>query len=323
MTTLYLRKLTLLVGPGDGTGIDLSEFHVVFTVKHGVVSTPKYAAIRVYNLAADTAKTISTYVPPSDGAVNPSTNRSQVILQAGYETGQFGLLFQGAIRQVRRGRESPVDTFTDIYGVDSSIAHTFAVVNKTLGAGYSAADAWTASVDAMKAHDVTSGPVPDGLSQQAMPRGKTCYGLARDTLHDTCVSNGLTWTIENSEVRALPVNGNFPGTAIELNSTSGMIGMPTQTQDGIVVRSLLNPAIRAGTLLNINEQSIIQAQLSPAYTATNVLPSLDANGVYRVWFVDHSGDTRGQEWYSDMTCEGADPTSIIPPSSAVKEAELD
>lgn len=92
-----------------------------------------------------------------------------------------------------------------------------------------------------------------------------------------------------------------------LNSNTGMIGMPVQTLGGIQVRMLLNARVRPGTRIQIDQRSILQGQLDPANTnsaaATNVsYPMLAADGFYKCVTVDHIGDTRGQPWYTDVSC---------------------
>jgi hypothetical protein len=54
----FLRKIGLFVTAGS-SGLDLSNLRIVFkTFQSDIRSTPNYAAIKVYNLSDDTAKSV-------------------------------------------------------------------------------------------------------------------------------------------------------------------------------------------------------------------------------------------------------------------------
>jgi hypothetical protein len=48
------------------------------------------------------------------------------------------------------------------------------------------------------------------------------------------------------------------GDSVEINSATGMIGIPTQEEWGISVRTLLNPRIRIGALVRPNSSDVVQ-----------------------------------------------------------------
>jgi hypothetical protein len=43
-----------------------------------------------------------------------------------------------------------------------------------------------------------------------------------------------------------------------------------------------------------------------------VVPPLNPDGVYVVLYASHTGDTRGNEWYTHITALSYDPTAIPP-----------
>ncbi len=106
----------------------------------------------------------------------------------------------------------------------------------------------------------------------------------------------------------------------------GPLGRPEQTIDGIIVRMLLNPKVRPGTRLKIDQKSINQAALSPAYLGEindSMIPSLATDGMYKVLFVDEIGDTRGPPWYTIATCINAAGTGQLPLGLAARGINLD
>ncbi len=56
-------------------------------------------------------------------------------MQAGYESGAYGIIFKGTIKRIKTGRESAIDSFLEIMAADADEAFNFAFVNKTLAAG--------------------------------------------------------------------------------------------------------------------------------------------------------------------------------------------
>lgn len=301
MSDQYLRKCQLVVGSGSEL-IDLSTLRIVFKVKQWDIQTPNYAIIRVYNLSDETSQKIQKEF-------------SSVSLQAGYQDGNYGLIFIGSIKQVKRGREDQVNTYLDILAADADQTYNFGVVNISLAAGSTPTDHVTAIAKAM---GLQVGYV-DGLPKTALPRGKVIYGMGRDHLRRIVTSAGASYSIQDGKLQIIPLTGYLPGTAVVLTSKTGMIGMPEQTQDGIKVQCLLNPKIKIGTRLQIDNASIQRAAKDPSLQgelAFNFLPAISDDGFYRVLVHEYEGDTRGNPWYSNIICLAVNDT--VTPSLAVK-----
>jgi hypothetical protein len=90
-----------------------------------------------------------------------------------------------------------------------------------------------------------------------------------------------------------------------------MIGAPQQTNEGVNVKCLLNPNIKIGGRIQIDNASIqaFKINLSVPNSAANIPAPLTADGVYYVLVAEHSGDTRGVEWYSNLICLNIDVTT--------------
>lgn len=58
-----------------------------------------------------------------------------------------------------------------------------------------------------------------------------------------------------------------------------MVDVPTQTPFGLVVRMLLNPSVRIGTLLKINNASVQKLTYATDYGSTGCNSWLDAIGL--------------------------------------------
>ncbi len=165
----------------------------------------------------------------------------------------------------------------------------------------------------MKEFGITVGHIDD-LGQKKFPRGYIAHGMARDVLREVCTATGSTWHNHNGEFTLLKNDKTLPGDTIVLNSGTGMVGLPEQTLDGVVVRCLLNHKIRPGQKIQINEKSVQRASLNPSFGAgaTNELLrdggnlGVAADGLYKALLVEHNGDSRGPNWYTEIVCITAD-----------------
>lgn len=270
----YLRKCSLIVA-GVDQGLDLSGLRIRFSVKRSDAQTPNAAEIRVYNLAPNTVRQIRDEF-------------TRVILQAGYEE-NFGVIFDGDIKQVKFGREGGTDTYVDIAAGDGDAAYNFAIVNTTLAAGARQSDQIRAALAPMAERGVAAGYI-DTTDDRALPRGKAMFGMSRDYLRRSADTTATTWSIQDRKVQFVKRTGLLPGQAVALSSATGLVGVPEVTNDGVYIRSLLNPLLVIGG----------QVQVSG---------STDADGIYRILVVEHTGDTHGNEWYSTITGLLVDPSA--------------
>lgn len=302
----YLRKCTLIVSGASGKGLDLSGLRIVFKVKKTDAQTPNTAEIRVYNVAKSTVARIGS-------------EYSTVILQAGYES-NFGVIFTGNIKQVRSGVEGGVNTFVDISAGDGDEAYNCAVVNTTLAAGAKQSDQINAAAGSMSSMGVGKGHIAD-TGGKSLPRGKVMYGQAKDYMRQSAQASGTGWSIQDGKLQFVGLADLLPGQAVLLNSKTGLIGTPEQTNEGIKTTCLLNPMLKIAGRVKINEADIAKAALpeTDKDAAPNKPAAITADGVYRLLTVEHSGDTHGQDWYSNMMC--LDVNALAPSKNKKKKVE--
>ncbi|MFX5521438.1 hypothetical protein ABTD78_19460, partial [Acinetobacter baumannii] len=95
-----------------------------------------------------------------------------------------------------------------------------------------------------------------------------------------------------------------------------MIGLPEQTQNGITVKMLLNPYVKISQLIRLDNKSIqrYEYSLNTLQQAQNFRVGQQAkiqdDGFYYVMTAEHHGDTRGQDFYTDVICLAADVTVL-------------
>lgn len=312
-TTQFIRRIGLLVGSGTGNlndfnGINLSNMRIRFNVNAADVETPNNAIIRVYNLKPETVNLIQT-----------QGEFTSVLLQAGYANGAFGVIFSGSLKQIRSGKEDATNTYLDLLCGDGDELY-----NQTVAA-ISAAAGTSLQQQQKLLSDKTGAPVnlvavQDSVTANALlvggtlPRGKVLFGMYRDLQRDIASKLGCSWSIQNGVVQLTPYTGVQPFPEVNLSTFTGLVGVPEQTDEGIKVDCLLNPQIRIGGPIVINNAVInqtiagkgnIDQTFSGVPFNTNagtpqLLASISNDGTYRVFCVEHEGDTRGQAWYSHV-----------------------
>jgi hypothetical protein len=305
----FLRFAQLLVtNESQQTVTDLSGLRFRFEVRSSDLETPNTAVIRVYNASS---KTVNTIINGGMGS-GLDDGANFVTLSAGYQNGNQGVIFQGDIKQFRFGKEGNVDTYLDILAGDGDQAYNESIVNQTLPKGTNDTQQLAAIAASM---NIPVSPQAQGALTTGgiLPRGKTLFGMSRIHMRDLADKNDCRWSIQNGVLTIIPNTGYLSGDIVNINTASGMIGAPEATDNGITVRCYLNPLIKIGQRVQINNadinQTIVKAQSFPAYTSLFYPATTSNDGVYRVLVAEHIGDTRSNSWYTDLTCLSIDQSS--------------
>lgn len=293
------RSVSLVVA-GQGHGIDLSELHFRFSVRASDQESPNTAEIRVYNAKSETVNQVISEF-------------TTVLFQVGYG-GQLATLFQGTIKQFKKGKESNTDTFLDILAADGDELYNFGFINTNVAAGSTYKQRFDSICTALGAPQDPNAQGYMGATGGVLPRGKVLFGLGRTYLRDLAKGVGCRWSIQNGAITMIPLNGYLPGTPIDIDGTSGMIGIPEATDQGVEVTVLLNPLIIVGQAVTINASDITQTTIReqgyPNYGAIDYVASVQpGKGTYRVMVAEHEGDTRENNWYTRLTCLAIDLSS--------------
>ena len=304
MTTQYLRNLSLIVADPTGKGIELGELRVTFEVRRGDLMTPNSCDAKVYNLSDATANRVY------------SKEFTQLALNVGYQDQPLQLIFRGTIKQARKGREDQKNAYVAITAADSDEVFNFSAGALTLAAGSTQSAGITALIGQMARSAVnqtlTQGYTPELKPNQGL-RGRTYYGMTRDELRDIAANNNCTVSIQDGQVTFVPLTAFIPGAAVLITPYTGLIGVPEQTQNGLEMTVLMNPAIKIGQLVKLDSSDVNQYRYGLDLTSQvlnqNLAQSttkLNADGLYYVLKAEHTGDTRGTAWYTKLTCLSVD-----------------
>jgi hypothetical protein len=297
------RRIELIVGGGENA-LDLSNLEIDFRTSQGDFNAPPSALIRIFN--------------PSKNTINRIQKEfNSVALQAGYMGGNFGVIFNGAIVQTKTGKIDNVTRYLDIAAIDGALFHMYGFVNASLNANASNLDQLNAMKQSLdKANITTDSNVSSNISATGgiLPRGKVLYGLAPLYNDDLANKSNCTWFIENGILKFVPIKGYLPSEAVIINSNTGMIGIPEATEQGILVKCLLNPKIKVGTKIKLNQAEITQTNVNlyglyPTYQSLPLFAQINTDGIYRVIVKEHVGQIRGNAWYTEIVALSIDQTN--------------
>ena len=289
------------------------DFRMVFRIRHADFDTPGTAEIRIYNLADSTAADV----------IN---EWDAVTLQAGYQTGHYGIIFKGTIRQYKRGRENATDSYLDIFAADGDAALNFAQMNTTIK-NPTLTNVQKAIADAKQKaqQDLTIGEMAEGSGLGPnFTRPAILYGSAVDEARAYGKTTGTTWSVQNGVLQNTKTTAYARGEMPVINSGTGMIGIPEVTQDGILIKTLLNPNYYIKQRVQVDNRSLNNVLLPggqelsgqdetftfPRYVGPGqFFAATNRDGIYCILVIDQEGDTRGLPWYSHLTCINVDPTA--------------
>jgi hypothetical protein len=292
MTLQYLRACRVTV---NGVTVDGESFRIRFDTHQALAGTPHHVNLFIYNLKPETIARMRK-------------EQGKVEIYAGYIENP-GLIFQGQAIQIRNGRENVTDTYVHVLATSSENGRNYATVNEAVAKGHTFNDRLQLAVKSMKEHGIRPGTIDD-LGSKKFPRNFVFSGMTHDLLREICEATGSTWHVWGDKLHVLKRDTTLPGSIVVMNSDTGMVGLPEQTLDGVIVRCLLNPRIYPGTKLKIDEASIQRAAFTPAIagSANNELLKdggilgIAADGIYKVWQVGHVGDSRGDPWWTELVC---------------------
>jgi hypothetical protein len=282
MTRLYGRKSQLLIGLNSSV-LDLTSVHFTFRTTAPTVEAYRKLELTLYNLAPETIHKI---------LVEGQT----VTLAAGY-TDSYGEIFNGTIFQATEGKDDGVTSFLLVTAIDSILLKE-ALLSITLSRNTNATSRLGSLIRAVGGE---IGVINLGEHVATSARGRTYFGTANQHLTLTAAQVNASWTVENGKVDIIGTDKVKNGFMPIFNSKTGLIGRPVQTFNGFNVKVLLTPTIERHGLFKIDNASINQQKADTSktknFTNANIAP-LSADGVYKVIYIEHEGDSRGTNWYS-------------------------
>lgn len=287
--------------------LDLSGLRVTFRITQQLTDKPETAEITIYNLSDGTGSKIKAGLNAGDS----------IVLTAGYE-GHDAPIFSGEIVWKNQGRTSETDTFLQLVAISDFQALRYSVAIGSIPAGSTDQDEIGFLTKALNQDGCSVKACPE-LSKKERPRGKVFFTKSWEAAQAFCRNHNLVFGgTQDGLVFVDSEGGVTQDTRIVLNNKTGLIGLPELTPGGVAVRCLLNPRLKLGRKVEINNSAVqysggFDTSYSYNVEQNDVLAQrklLGANGIYTVVARDFVGDTHGNEWYCDLILQTTDENAI-------------
>ena len=327
---------------GNEIALDVSNLHCVFEVHKKRDEGGSYAVVKIYNLNSQTEQKLITEgdrliieagykgLTKQDHLVDIDTGEPWVTqvdtrktamdaddgvqVTIGTEPARYGKIFDGKITWPSRSKESNVDYVLTLMAIDGDDPLNLNYISKTVGKGLNQRQILeTVSKDSET--KIPTNVISDNLSPQRLPRGKGFFGSPRDYIRDVCRGNAASYYIEDGQLNTYRLQDVPANEAMVVTPQTGLIGMPSQTQYGVDFKMLLNPAVKLQTMIKIQGSEVNETTVTPGEQQT----PLDDEWIYQAIEVTHRGDTRGNDWYTEVVGISRYGTGSIPALMANEE----
>lgn len=271
--------------------VEITDLRFEFKCKKTLGKEPNTCTVTITNLSEQ-----------SRAALQGKALR--VTLAAGYE-GTLGTLFVGDARHVDSVPDE-ADWTTKIQLGDGERGYRHGRVNESFRAGVSATHVLQKIANGMGL-DSASVTGVTGLQGITFAGGYAAQGRAAKELDRLLKGYGFEWSIQDGKLQVLSPEAPTAESVLELTFETGLIGSPTlntpQPGSGAPITGTVDPFTGRITSSRgkptLKARSLLQPEIRPGRRIQ--LDSVTGiKGTFRVTEVEHSGDTAGDEWYSDF-----------------------
>jgi hypothetical protein len=269
-------------------GTEVLNLRVIFDIeKEMTANGASKCEIKIYNLS-----------PEHLAQIEVGTQKQQLTLSAGYN-GANKMLYSGPIFYAHTDQVGP-DKITTCQMLPGAIALS-AVFVKISGAS-SAWEVYQAVLNAFLTFGVSKGHLSTTVSPGAAPGTKPVRTILQGLKYRAKYSNmdtaagfmneitrwaKLRWNIENNQLNVFADGEYQDAEIIQLDESSGMLGIPSKTQEG-----------------NYKVKALLDGDLNPGRRIRVVSKTFPVNGDLRIIKTTYAGDTHpldpGADWYAEV-----------------------
>ena len=130
------------------------------------------------------------------------------------------------------------------------------------------------------------------------------WGSVYDQIKELCAAADINWMVDGVTLAIWPKSGSRStggGQVVPIvSAATGLVAFPSYTPNGILLKTLFNPAIIFGGEIQVQSTLLTSAQSAPVATATP--QAFPPNGVYTVNGLDHELESwvPNGKWFSDI-----------------------
>jgi hypothetical protein len=249
------------IGPAGAQGKTWRDLAIEFSVEKNGSSTPNAVKLTIYNLGPDSR----TFV---------EKRKQRLVIVAGYESG-VRTICNAEVDRAEHRREGS-EWVTTIEAADGLTAYGN-VVHDILGPKSTDKDAVAAIA---KGLGIDLGDLKGIDDKKPYGHGRALSGPAKNELDYICRRRKLRWSIQDGALLIYPIGGTTDAQAIVLSPATGLIGSPERTEAGYKLRSLLQGQITPGRRIKVDSEGV--------------------EGFFVAEKVTHTGQSHGNDWYTDI-----------------------
>ena len=264
---------------------------IEFTASKKALANSDMAEITIWNLSPELETKLIM-----EGA--------ELTLEAGYVDGNYGVIFRGNIIQSLRGKSNGTDFFLKficlsedhfwnagfVNGVVAVNSRRKEIVQQILRSNYTNSGFQVEDLEDINVNAV------DG-SSTTLERPKILFGNPRELIRNAAKMSNVSPYIDDGKMKFLSFNEDIPKSIHSVNINTGMIGSPTQVNEYVTVRVLMNSSIKIGDYIHIDNSRVLIQQMRDI---KDIPYLLDADGIYKVVGITYDGDSRGNAWYTTL-----------------------
>jgi hypothetical protein len=248
-----------------------------------------YADIAIFNLNDPTTNTLLT-------------QGMEVKLDAGFMAGPYGTIFQGLLLQPLWERIQGYNYKLTVHCIIGLVETTNNFVSFNVASGITQRQL-VANMAANSRRPLQLDNIDGTDTSVQSSRGEVVFGqpalYLEEIASDNVDLNNFWISNQGINIRALlPVTEGQLVPTITYSPTTGLVGTPQQTQDGVELRVLLDPRCTVATQIKLTPDVSINQLPRMQGTFPTIL---DKDGLYAVAGVTDHGDSRGKTWFSDIT----------------------
>jgi hypothetical protein len=254
--------------------IRVENHRIKFEVKKNILADKNSMRVDIYNL--------------SDNERNKISNAFEGLLRL-----QAGYLYNTGLVEIGQGNISNVvinikrpDIITTIYNKDGFKATR----DNYISLSFSENTPLSAVIKAIAAKLNIPIKSANYDENKILKGGYSCLGNISEILDQLGAEHRFNWSIQNGQLQIIEIDKSTNKMSIFLSPSTGLIDDPEEvivtkklkkrTRNEYNVVSLLQPQLEAGDLIQVESKTI--------------------TGTFIVNELSHSGDTRGNEWYTRM-----------------------
>ncbi len=286
MSKFWGRYCNLKIKFSDDQEITYNEnMKITFRImKRGSVNSSS-AKITVYNPS----------IADADKVLIAKSGEAVIILDAGYKN-NFGNIFTGSLMNGNYTKQGAVDMVMELYTRPSIKNENKTLINTTFNRGITNKD--YIKQLALQFNWIKKVEIDENIATETFNYDKPVSGKVKDCLDAMKDQYDFDWYLEGYKFIALKTGTKGKNTVThKINEENGLLGIPIKTDQGTTVKTFINHRIRFNDIIDVDCK---YSTLSMGTLDRKYLTNKSANGQFYALKVTHVGDTRGNEWSTEV-----------------------